>query len=161
VLDFAFSVHTDLGYQCVAGKIDGKAYPINTVLKSGVTIEIIKAKFQHPNPSWLNWVKTSKAKRDIRYWLKQKSYQHTTALGKELFEREEGKRLELTYARALVSMKEPSYDRAIRAVGVRFVEVTTAAELEAAYSDRTAMVFLYGDASERGQITVKEMAAAV
>ena len=52
------------------------------------------------------------------------------------------------------------YDRAIRAVGVRFVEVATAAELEAAYSDRTAMVFLFGDASERGQITVGEMAAS-
>ncbi|OGS36874.1 MAG: hypothetical protein A2293_08350 [Elusimicrobia bacterium RIFOXYB2_FULL_49_7] len=88
VLDFSFALHTDLGYQCVAGKIDGKAYPINTVLKSGVTIEIIKAKFQTPSPSWLNWVKTSKAKRDIRYWLKQKSFQHTVALGKELFERE-------------------------------------------------------------------------
>jgi len=50
------------------------------------------------------------------------------------------------------------YDRAIRAVGVRFVEVTTAAELEAAYSERTAMVFLFGDAAERGQITVAQMA---
>jgi GTP pyrophosphokinase len=88
VLDFAFSLHTDLGYQCIAGKIDGKAYPINTVLKSGVTIEILRAKFQHPSPSWLNWVKTSKAKRDIRSWLKQKSFEHTALLGKELFERE-------------------------------------------------------------------------
>jgi L-seryl-tRNA(Ser) seleniumtransferase len=52
------------------------------------------------------------------------------------------------------------YDRAIRTVGVRFVEVTTRSELEAAYSDRTAMVFLFGDASERGQISVKEMAAS-
>lgn len=52
------------------------------------------------------------------------------------------------------------YDRAITAVGTRFVEVTTHGELEAAYSDRTAMLFLFGDASERGEITVQEMAAS-
>ncbi|MFH0920991.1 MAG: bifunctional (p)ppGpp synthetase/guanosine-3',5'-bis(diphosphate) 3'-pyrophosphohydrolase [Fibrobacterota bacterium] len=88
VLDFAFSLHTNLGYQCVAGKINGQAFPMNTVLKSGVTVEIIKAKFQSPSPSWLNWVKTAKAKRDIRHWMKQKSFEHATLLGRELFERE-------------------------------------------------------------------------
>jgi L-seryl-tRNA(Ser) seleniumtransferase len=50
------------------------------------------------------------------------------------------------------------YDRAITAVGTRFVEVTTLDELEAAYTDRTAMLFLFGDASERGPISVREMA---
>lgn len=49
------------------------------------------------------------------------------------------------------------YDRAVTAVGVRFVEVTTQAELEAAFSDRTAMLFLFGDASDRGQIPVRQM----
>jgi L-seryl-tRNA(Ser) seleniumtransferase len=50
------------------------------------------------------------------------------------------------------------YDRAIVAVGTRLIEVTTHAELEAAYTDRTAMLFIFGDAAERGEITVKEMA---
>ncbi len=52
------------------------------------------------------------------------------------------------------------YDRAIRAVGTRFVEVNTAAELEAAYTDRTAMVFMFGDAADRGPISVRDMAAS-
>ena len=52
------------------------------------------------------------------------------------------------------------YDRAITAVGTRFIEVTTHAELEAAYSDRTAMLFIFGDAAERGQISVAEMATS-
>ncbi len=88
VLDFAFAVHTTLGFQCIAGKINGRAYPINTVLRSGVTVEIVKAKLQAPSQHWLNWVKTSKAKRDIRHWLKMKSYEHAAILGKELFDRE-------------------------------------------------------------------------
>jgi GTP pyrophosphokinase len=85
VLDFAFAVHTDLGLHCVAGKINGKAAPLNTTLKSGSTIEIIKAKHQAPTNNWLNWVKTAKAKRDIRHWLKIKSHDHSLALGQELF----------------------------------------------------------------------------
>ena len=52
------------------------------------------------------------------------------------------------------------YDRAITAVGTRFVEVETREELEAAYSDRTAMIFIFGDAAERGQVSVKDMAAS-
>jgi L-seryl-tRNA(Ser) seleniumtransferase len=52
------------------------------------------------------------------------------------------------------------YDRAITAVGTRFVEVETREELEAAYSDRTAMIFIFGDAAERGQFSVKDMAAS-
>ncbi|OGK04858.1 MAG: hypothetical protein A2487_03580, partial [Candidatus Raymondbacteria bacterium RifOxyC12_full_50_8] len=88
ILDFAFSVHSDMGLQCIAGKINGKAYPINTVLRSGSTVEIIKASFQTPTAEWLNWVTTIKAKRDIRHWLKQKSHAHKATLGKELFERE-------------------------------------------------------------------------
>ena len=52
------------------------------------------------------------------------------------------------------------YDRAVTAVGTRFIEVETREELEAAYSDRTAMIFIFGDAAERGQISVAEMAAS-
>ena len=50
------------------------------------------------------------------------------------------------------------YDRAISAVGTKLIEVTTLDELEAAYTERTAMLFIFGDASERGEITVKQMA---
>ncbi|MBL8027607.1 MAG: bifunctional (p)ppGpp synthetase/guanosine-3',5'-bis(diphosphate) 3'-pyrophosphohydrolase, partial [Fibrobacteres bacterium] len=88
LLDFAFAVHTDLGLHCVAGKINGKPAPLNTVLKSGSTIDIIKAKHQAPTKNWLNWVKTAKAKRDIRHWLKIKSNEHSLSLGKNLFEGE-------------------------------------------------------------------------
>ncbi|MEW6041534.1 MAG: RelA/SpoT family protein, partial [Elusimicrobiota bacterium] len=88
VLDFAFAVHSDLGRQCIAGRVDDKIVPMDTVLKSGATIEILKVNFQRPSPSWLKHVKTSKAKGLIRHWLRDEAEKQSISLGKELFSRE-------------------------------------------------------------------------
>jgi len=88
VLDFAFAVHTDLGLHCVAGKVNGRTVPMNSMLKSGMTVEIIRAKHQVPTLNWVNWVKTAKAKRDIRHWLKMSAHEHNATLGRELFQHE-------------------------------------------------------------------------
>lgn len=83
-VDFAYAVHTDIGNRCVAAKIDQRLAPLSTALKSGQTIQIITAPGAQPNPSWLNFVITSKARSNIRHYLKQKHQSESIVLGKRL-----------------------------------------------------------------------------
>src|ERR1700744_1151769 len=70
VVDFAYSVHTDIGNRCVAAKVDRRLTPLRTVLRNGQTVEIITAKGAMPNPSWVNFVVTAKERNAIRHYLK-------------------------------------------------------------------------------------------
>src|ERR1043166_7681962 len=79
VVDFAYSVHTDIGNRCVAAKVDRRLTPLRTVLRNGQTVEIITAKGAMPNPSWVNFVVTAKARNAIRHYLK--SLRRTEAIG--------------------------------------------------------------------------------
>lgn len=69
-VDFAYAIHSDIGNKCVAVKIDKQLMPLSTCLQSGQTVEIIRAPSAHPNPSWLNFVVTGKAKSSIRHYFK-------------------------------------------------------------------------------------------
>jgi GTP pyrophosphokinase len=84
VLDFAFAVHTALGLHCIGAKIDGKIEPINKVLKSGATIEILHLNSKKPSIDWLREVKTPKARSAIRRWLKNTGRQESIDLGKKI-----------------------------------------------------------------------------
>ncbi len=91
-LDFAFAVHSDVGFHCVGAKINGKFVPLSTVLQSGDEVEIKTSPHQNPSSDWLKIVKTTKAKSKIKYWLKQRGYEQSVVLGKEIFQRELKKR---------------------------------------------------------------------
>jgi (p)ppGpp synthase/HD superfamily hydrolase len=78
-VDFAYAVHTDIGNRCVAAKVDRRLTPLRTVLRNGQTVEIITAKGAMPNPSWMNFVVTAKARSAIRHYLK--SLRRTEAIG--------------------------------------------------------------------------------
>jgi RelA/SpoT family (p)ppGpp synthetase len=84
VVDFAYSVHTDIGNRCVAAKVDRRLTPLRTVLRNGQTVEIITAKGAMPNPSWVNFVVTAKARNAIRHYLKGLRRSDAIALGKRL-----------------------------------------------------------------------------
>jgi guanosine-3',5'-bis(diphosphate) 3'-pyrophosphohydrolase len=84
VVDFAYSVHTDIGNRCVAAKVDRRLTPLRTVLRNGQTVEIITAKGAMPNPSWVNFVVTAKARNAIRHYLKGLRRSEAIALGKRL-----------------------------------------------------------------------------
>ena len=86
VLDFAFSIHTNLGCRCVGGKIGSKNVPIKHVLRNGDQVEILQSPQQRPNESWIKIVKTSKARNKIRQAIKEQEYKNV-ADGRELFER--------------------------------------------------------------------------
>jgi len=85
-VDFAYSVHSELGDHCVAARIDQQLEPLNTVLKNGTTIEIITARHARPNAAWLNYVKTVKARTHIRNFLKNQREDEAIRLGRRLLE---------------------------------------------------------------------------
>lgn len=87
-LDFAFSVHTDVGLHCYAAKVNGRLVPISTQLRSGDMVEVLTSPNQKPHRDWLQFVVTSKAKSRIRRWLKAEAYEESVRLGEELLTKE-------------------------------------------------------------------------
>ena len=83
-LDFAYSVHSDLGNQCVAVKINNELLPLRTELKSGDIVEVITAPYSKPNPVWLGFVRTGKARSAIRHYLKTMRLNESVQLGERL-----------------------------------------------------------------------------
>lgn len=85
-VDFAFEIHTNVGQNCIGAKVNGKIVPLDTILHSGDQVEIITSKNQHPNKSWLQFVKTHKAKSNIRKYL-NKEEDNLVETGKEAWEK--------------------------------------------------------------------------
>mgnify|MGYP002136673873 CR=1 FL=1 len=84
VVDFAYAVHTDVGNRCVAGRINGELMPLRTELHNGDQIEIITAAHASPNPAWLSYVRTGKARAQIRHFLKNAQQEEASTLGERL-----------------------------------------------------------------------------
>ena len=84
VVDFAYAVHTDVGNRCVGAMIDRRAASLRSVIRNGQTIEIVTAKGARPNPSWVNFVVTAKARAAIRQYLKGLRRSEAIELGQRL-----------------------------------------------------------------------------
>jgi GTP pyrophosphokinase len=85
-VDFAYAVHTQVGNRCVATRINYELVPLRTELKNGDRVEIVTAPHANPNPAWLNFVKTGKARSHIRHFLKTVHYEESTQLGEKLLD---------------------------------------------------------------------------
>ena len=85
-IDFAYSVHTGLGNSCIACRVDGQLTPLSEQLESGQRVEIIRAQEAQPNPNWLNFVVTAKARSAIRHYLKHQQHDESVDLGKRLLD---------------------------------------------------------------------------
>ncbi len=85
-IDFAYSVHTELGDSCIACRVDGQLTPLSEMLQSGQKVEIISAEGARPNPNWLSFVATAKARSAIRHFLKQQEHDESVNLGKRLLD---------------------------------------------------------------------------
>ncbi len=83
-VDFAYAVHTDVGNSCVACRINRRLAPLSEPLQSGQTVEIITAPGTQPNPAWLSFVATGKARSNIRHYLKNQKHSESVALGRRL-----------------------------------------------------------------------------
>jgi GTP pyrophosphokinase len=83
-VDFAYGVHTDIGHHCVAARINYELLPLRTELRNGDHVEILTSPTARPNPSWLSFVTTGKARSRIRHYLKGLQQQESAALGERL-----------------------------------------------------------------------------
>lgn len=88
ILDFAYTIHTEVGHHCVGGKIDGRWVPLKTKLKNGNMVEITTSPQQTPNHEWLSIVVTGRARSKIRAYLKKEEKLRAITLGRKLLERE-------------------------------------------------------------------------
>lgn len=106
-LDFAFEVHSEVGLHCVGAKVNGRIVSLTTALENRDTIEILTSPNAHPSTSWLDIVRTSKAKHHIRRWIRSTQFEDSVRLGREILERENRKRkLGLRLERDLVDTSQ-------------------------------------------------------
>ena len=113
-VDFAYSVHTDIGNRCVAAKVNHELVPLRTELKSGDRVEVVTAAHAKPNPAWLNFVVSGKARSRIRHFLKTMQYEESAMLGERLL------------AQALIALKsgpdkitEEQWERMLKSSGTK------------------------------------------
>lgn len=125
VIDFAYAVHTDVGNQCVAARVDRRLVPLRSQLYNGQTVEVITSPTGRPNPVWLNFVVTSKARSNIRSYLKNLRRQEASDLGRRLLEKElQANRMALDEVtpvrmeRLLAQLKLPSLERLLEEIGL-------------------------------------------
>lgn len=83
-VDFAYAVHTDIGNRCVAVKVNQELAPLRTEMRNGDHVEIITAAHAHPNPAWLNYVVSGKARAHIRHYLKSMQSKESAHLGERM-----------------------------------------------------------------------------
>ncbi|MBR44580.1 MAG: (p)ppGpp synthetase [Gemmatimonadetes bacterium] len=87
-IDFAYSVHTEVGHNCAGAKVNGRIAPLSRELRNGDAIEILTNTKQRPTRDWLSFVKTSRARQSIRQWIRKEEFESAHKLGKELLDRE-------------------------------------------------------------------------
>jgi guanosine-3',5'-bis(diphosphate) 3'-pyrophosphohydrolase len=87
-IDFAYAIHTDVGNQCVAARINGKMVPLRTKMQSGDTVEVMTSKNKTPSKDWLKYCVTSKAKSRIRAFVQDEERKRAREIGADLLEKE-------------------------------------------------------------------------
>ncbi len=87
-IDFAYSVHTEVGHHCAGTRVNGRIAPLSRELRNGDTVEIIGNARQRPNRDWLSFVKTSRARGRIKQWIRKEEFESAHKLGKDFFLRE-------------------------------------------------------------------------
>ncbi|WP_305041803.1 RelA/SpoT family protein [Geoalkalibacter sp.] len=122
-VDFAYSVHTDVGHTCVGARINGRLVPLKTELRNGDIIEVITAPNHTPSKDWLKFVATSKARNKIRQWIKAEQREKSIEIGRDVLEKELRK-YGMSFNRATSS---PDMARSIKELGFDQMEEVLAA----------------------------------
>src|SRR3954463_14287761 len=113
-VDFAYAVHTDIGNRCVAAKVNGELVPLRSERRNGDRVEVIPASHAKPNPGWLQYVRTGKARSNIRHFLKTMQYDESAGLGERLLD-QALKGLKSS----LGEVDDASWERVLRDAGAR------------------------------------------
>lgn len=114
-LDFAYSIHTDVGHKTVGAKINGKIVPLKHRLRNGDTVEIMTAPNQTPHKDWLKYCATSRAQSKIRQFITAEERKRATEIGKEIFEKE-ARRIGVSEDKL---KKHPDYEKFMREMGAQ------------------------------------------
>jgi RelA/SpoT family (p)ppGpp synthetase len=85
-VDFAYAVHTDLGDRTVGAKVNSRVVPLRTILENGDQVEILASEAQHPQPAWLRFVATGKARAGVRRFVRHKEREETVELGRKIYD---------------------------------------------------------------------------
>lgn len=139
-LDFAYAIHSDLGNECVAIRINNELLPLRTPLESGDVVHVITAPYSKPNPTWLGFVRTGKARAAIRHYLKTMHLQESILLGERLLER--GLK---AYNLALVNINAEVWEKLIQWTGsssseVIFADIGLGRQVAAVMAKRIAVL---------------------
>jgi len=113
-VDFAYAVHTDIGNRCVAAKVNGELVPLRTELRNGDRVEIITASHAKPSAGWLQYVRTGKARSNIRHFLKTMQYEESAGLGERLLDQ-----ALRGLKSSLAEIDEAAWERVVRDGGAR------------------------------------------
>ena len=113
-VDMAYAVHTDIGNRCVAAKVNSELVPLRTELRNGDRVEIVTASHAKPNPGWLQYVRTGKARSNIRHFLKTMQYDESAALGERLLDQ-----ALRALGVPLAEIDDTNWERAVRDSGAR------------------------------------------
>jgi GTP pyrophosphokinase len=87
-LDFAFTVHTEVGQRCSGARVNGRISPLHRPLRNGDTVEVLTSSQAKPSRDWLSHVQTARARQKIRQWVKQEEHERSVTLGREILARE-------------------------------------------------------------------------
>ena len=162
-VDFAYAVHTDLGDQTVGAKVNSRVVPLRTLLDNGDQVEILVSKGQHPQPSWLRFVATGKARAGIRRFVRHKERDETVLLGRkiydELIERLAAPVTPDALARALKKLKLDDIDALMIAIAKR--RLSDEALMEALMPGSTGSEIESRPPAQRTAISIKGLTAGV
>src|SRR5712672_4763880 len=140
-VDFAYTIHTEVGHQCVGAKINGQMVSLRHEISSGDVVEILTQKGHHPSRDWLSFVKSSSAKSKIRHWINEQEREEATEMGKRLLENEARH-----FGRSLKKIPEEEMLRVASDSGLSKIEDLYAAVGFGKYSARQVLTRVLGDA---------------
>ncbi len=128
-LDFAFRIHSEVGFRCIGAKINGRIATLRSPLHNGDIIEILTSKTPNPSTGWLEIVKTSRARYHLRRWIKSTLFKESLKLGREMLERELNRGKYKLKADSLVDLAQQmgfsDQDKLLAAIGRGEVAATT------------------------------------
>jgi guanosine-3',5'-bis(diphosphate) 3'-pyrophosphohydrolase len=154
-VDFAYAVHTDIGNRCVAAKVNGELVPLRTELRNGDRVEIITASHAKPSPGWLQYVRTGKARSNIRHFLKTMQYEESAGLGERLLDQ-----ALRALKGSLAEVEEPAWERVVRDSGARsreelLADIGLGKRLPAVVARRLTKNVDVNDAKAAGSVTIR------
>jgi GTP pyrophosphokinase len=139
-VDFAYSVHTEVGHQCVGAKVNGQMVSLRHEIVSGDVVEIVTNKSHTPSRDWLSFVKSSHARSKIRQWINLHEREEATDMGKKLLEKESRQ-----FGRALKKIPEAEWSKLLSDYGLSKLEDVYAAVGFGKYSARQVLSRLLGE----------------